>query len=80
MSDLGFFAKLSELTQGTLRQDVHDMLANDEHVVALLDVSAERDDMRMEDHQVRVAHIENGKLMSFWGVPEDQAGWDRFYG
>lgn len=76
----GFFAKLDELTQGTLRQDVHDMLANDDHVVALLTVSAERDDMRMQDHQIHVLHVDDGRLTSFWGVPEDQAGWDRFYG
>ena len=31
----GFFGRLAEETAGTFRLDVHDVLANDEHAVAL---------------------------------------------
>ena len=41
---LGFFAKTMELSGGTFRIDVHDIVANDNHAVALFDARAERED------------------------------------
>ncbi len=38
----GFFGRLAEETGGTFSLDVHDVLANDEHVVALCTLSASR--------------------------------------
>ena len=38
----GFFGRLAEETAGTFRLDVHDVLANDEHAVALCTLSASR--------------------------------------
>ena len=37
---LGFLVRLAQETGGTFRLDVHDILANDEHVVALGTLSA----------------------------------------
>ena len=37
-----FFGRLAEETAGTFRLDVHDVLANDEHTVALCTLSASR--------------------------------------
>ena len=76
----GLFAKVAEATQGTLRQDIHDMLESDDHIVTLLNVSASNDEMSVETHQVHVGHIENGKLKSMWIMSDDQAAWDAFYG
>jgi len=39
---LNFFVRLAEETGGTFRLDVHDVLANDEHAVALCTLSASR--------------------------------------
>ena len=38
----GFFGRLVEETGGTFRLDLHDVLANDEHTVALCTLSATR--------------------------------------
>src|SRR5258708_40282726 len=38
----GFFARLAEETAGTFRLDIHDVLANDEHAVALCTLAATR--------------------------------------
>jgi len=40
---LAYFGKSVELTGGTLRVEVHDILANDEHGVALTRDTAQRD-------------------------------------
>ena len=39
---LAFFVRLSELSEGTFRAEIHDVLANDEHAVVLYTGSAER--------------------------------------
>lgn len=42
--------RLAERAGGALRLDVHDVLANDEHVVALVKVTAEREGKRLSDN------------------------------
>jgi len=44
----GFFGRLAEETAGTFRLDVHDVLANDEHAVALCTLSASRGNKSVE--------------------------------
>ncbi len=44
----GFFGRLAEETGGTFRLDVHDVLANDEHAVALCALSASRGNKSIE--------------------------------
>src|SRR5947209_4974800 len=39
---IGLFGKLFQLTDGTFRVQVHDLLTSDEHVVVLAQVHAER--------------------------------------
>ncbi len=49
--------KLFELTEGTLKIDVHDVIANDEHAVALVTISATRKRSQLLGNQRRrVAH------------------------
>jgi ketosteroid isomerase-like protein len=72
------FAKLMETTGGTFRIELHDVLANDEHGVALAMVSAEREGRRLEDRQAQVFHFEGGRVTEFWTHPENQAAVDEF--
>src|SRR5439155_12616958 len=45
----GFFAKTMEMTGGTFRLDLHDLLANDEHVVALVTATGQREGRSLDD-------------------------------
>ena len=63
---LGFFARLAEETGGTFRLDVHDILANDEHVVALGTLSASRGSKSIETLVANVIHVRAGKITEFW--------------
>lgn len=70
---LGFFGTLMELTGGTFHLDVHDVLANDEHAVALVAVTASRADRSVEGLPgAHVWHVRAGKLSAFWDCPSDQ--------
>jgi ketosteroid isomerase-like protein len=75
MSMLG---KQAELTGGTFRAELHDILANDEHGVLLATVGAERAGKTWEDNGVVVFHIHNGKVSEAWLHPGDQYAGDEF--
>lgn len=76
---LGFFGRLMQETGGTFRNDVHDLLANDEHGVALVQSSASMGGKTVEDRGVHVFHMRDGKMTEFWNMPGDQSAWDDFW-
>ncbi len=74
---LAFLAKVAEMSQGTFRiSEVHDVLANDQHVVALLTMTATRKGKQLTWDQANIYHIRNGKTTEVWGVPVDQRALD----
>jgi ketosteroid isomerase-like protein len=76
---LGFFGRLAGLAGGTFRNDVHDVLANDEHVVALVTLSGSRDGKTLHDNGAQVFHVAGGKVTEVWFHPGDQAASDEFW-
>jgi uncharacterized protein len=75
---LGFFARTMELTGGSFRVELHDVVANDEHAVALYVARGEREGRTLEDRSVLVSHVRNGKLLETWQHSEDQYAADEF--
>ena len=77
----GLFGKLFEMTNGDMKQDVHDLLANDEHGVALTHIRASRPDGRtMDMNQVAVFHHDaNNRVTEAWILPEDTTAADAFF-
>jgi hypothetical protein len=74
------FARLFELTGGTFSVEVHDVLANDEHAVALYTVRGERaGKQQMNDNQVQVFHIGDGKASEVWVQATDLYALDQFF-
>ena len=67
----GFFGRLAEETGGTFRLDVHDVLANDEHSVALCKLSASRGTKSIEVPVANVSHMRDGKVTEFWTATTD---------
>lgn len=76
---LAFFGRSVELTGGTLRVEVHDIVANDEHGVALTRTTAQRGGKSLDDKAVQVFHIRDGKAVESWSHPGDQAANDEFW-
>jgi ketosteroid isomerase-like protein len=76
---LGFFGLLMQESGGSFRNDIHDILANDEHGVALVTVSATRGGESFEGSVVHVFHMSDGKMTEFWAIPEDQIRYDEFW-
>ncbi len=74
---LSLFRKLMELSGGTFRLEVQDILANDEHGVALTVEYGQRDGKSMENHAVHVWEFRGGKCAQFRGYNEEV--WDEFW-
>jgi ketosteroid isomerase-like protein len=75
----GFFAKLGAGTGGTFHLEVHDVLANDEHVVGLVNVSGQREGRTLNDNGVQVFHVNGGKVTETWFHPNDPYASDEFW-
>jgi uncharacterized protein len=76
---MALFARLFELTGGTFRLEVHDVLANDEHGVVLATAKAERGGKTLSDNGVQVFHLRDGKVTESWIHPSDQYEADEFF-
>lgn len=75
----GFFGQLFERSGGTFRLEIHDLLANDEHVVVLVRERAEREGRVLDVNVVHVWHVRGGKAAEFWGIPADVGAVERFW-
>ena len=73
------FQRELELTGGTYSVELHDVLANDEHTVALLHVTAARDHKRLDQSYALVFHIHQGRITEAWELWTDQAACDSFW-
>lgn len=69
---LSAFARIQELCGGTFRIEVHDVLANDEHGVALTRWTAGRPEKELNVLDTDVYHIRGGKVVEFWSFVGDQ--------
>jgi hypothetical protein len=76
----GCFERLHEVTKGTFTLREHDVLATDDHVVALSDMSSEIDGHRVSVKVVSVMHFRDGRQLERWFHPSDPAAWHALLG
>jgi hypothetical protein len=63
------------------RLEVHDVVANDEHVVALVHLRIENSDGdRYDQPQVQVMHVRDGRIEELWSMNQDQSVLDLLIG
>ncbi len=74
------FAKEFELSDGTYSvAEVHDVLANDEHIVALLRATARLEEKALDSTYAIVFNVTGGKITEAWELPTDQDKLDEFW-
>lgn len=72
--------RLAELTGGTLRGEIHDVLASDDHAVVLQTTRGERDGHgSLVDREAIVLHLRDGKVVEVWEHPGDLHAMDAFF-
>ena len=74
----GSFALIPQETD-SFSQDIHAIVADDDHTIALVSATATRRGKTVTLSQVLVFHVENGKAKEVWLTPFDQAAADDFW-
>lgn len=68
---LGFLGRLMEETEGTFKVELHDVVADDNHAVALVQTTATRNGKTLSSHQAAVYHMRDGQNTEAWFLYED---------
>lgn len=74
-----FFGKLGELSGGTFNLELHDIVGNDEHVVALVREQGSRAGKTLDALSSHVWHVRNGRATEFWAATYDAHAEDEFW-
>jgi uncharacterized protein len=56
-----------------IKTDTHDVLANDEHAVQLMNVTATRGDNTLQYRTAEIYHMTDGKITARWAFSDDTA-------
>jgi ketosteroid isomerase-like protein len=73
------FEAAGELTGGSTRLWLHDVVANKEHAVALVNWSSQYRGHTMESREVAVFHVRDGRITEAWFYPQDPAAAEAFF-
>jgi len=76
---MGLLGKISALSGGTVRPELHDVLVSNDHTVALTTIRAERAGKQFQLNLVHVIHAENGKATEVWTHSSDPAAAAQFW-
>lgn len=74
------FREIGDLTGGTFRTNVHDILAGADHAIGLIEASGQRGDRRADLPRVHDWHTRGGRLTELWLHPADQYVFDDSWG
>ena len=72
-------ARVSELTSGSIRPELHDVLASTDHSLALATIHAQRAGKQIQLNLVHVIHGDNGKATEVRTPTSDPAGAAAFW-
>lgn len=75
-----FFGRLMEVTEGSFRLELHAVLADDEHGVALVTASGSRSGHSVSTQDAHVFHLRDGHVTEFWTATTDQYAGDELFG
>jgi len=76
---LAFFLQLQQESGGTFKLDVHDVVANDEHAVAIVNSHIEKDGTTVDSKAAHVVHVKNGRITESWFFGDDQYEFDALF-
>jgi hypothetical protein len=68
-----------EMTEGSYRPELHDILADNEHTVALMHATACRAGRTLDQDYAFVCHIRNGQIAELWEAWTEGPAWNEFW-
>jgi uncharacterized protein len=76
---MGWLVRTFDVSGGTIRVELNNVVAGDDLAVALTTVSAQRDGKALLDDTVQVFRIRDGKAAEVWSYPADVYANDAFW-
>jgi ketosteroid isomerase-like protein len=73
------FGRLVQASEGTFTQALHDVVASEDHAVALTFATASRGGHSYDGRDVWVFHLREGQIAEAWWRPEDLYAADEFW-
>jgi uncharacterized protein len=73
------FGRLVQGSEGTFTQELHDVVASDDHAVALTHATASRGDHQYDGQDAWVFHLRQGAIAEAWWRPGDLYAADEFW-
>ena len=64
----------------TITGKVHDIVANDDHTIALVEATAKRGGKTLKYRTAEIYHIRGGKVVERWAFSDDTAAITKFFG
>jgi uncharacterized protein len=76
---LAYNERIFELSGGTYENEVHEILATDEHIVVLQRNRARRGDASLDVDEALVLHVRDERIAEVWELYVDQEAFDDFW-
>jgi ketosteroid isomerase-like protein len=67
-------------TDYEIHYDIHDVVANDEHTIALGDATATRNGTNLKYRTAEILHVKDGKITARWAFSDDTQRIIDFFG
>lgn len=67
------------LSDVEIQADLHDVIANDEHLVALVNATATRNGKTLEYRTAEIHHVKDGKVTHRWAFSDDTEAIVKFF-
>lgn len=67
------------LGDAEIKVDLHDVIANDEHLVALVNATATRDGRTLKYRTAEIHHVKDGKITHRWAFSDDTEAIIKFF-
>ena len=75
----GCFSTMFELTEGSYRPQLHDILADDEHTVALLHATGRHGEKMLDQDYAFICHVRDGQIAELWEAWTEGPAWNDFW-
>jgi len=72
-------ASMGDMSDVTIKYELHDVVANDEHAIALGTATATRNGKSLEYRTAEIFHIRDGKAVERWAFSDDTAAIVAFF-
>ena len=76
-------AEMQDMPRGDyefIAETTHDVIANDEHVIGLIEVTARRGGETLAFKTAEIYHMRDGKITERWAFSDDTEAIKRFFG